>query len=85
MLKCSMLHAHDGAWLRNGKKITHNERQVYGRVHMFDAKVMLLFLVIVNVTKNDKGLYMCVGYSKGRQANKTFHLETGLFDLTDIN
>ena len=85
VLKCSMFHAHDGMWLRNGKKITHNERQVDGRELMFGAKVMMFNLKIVNVTKNDEGLYMCVGYANGRQANKTFHLETGLFNLEDIN
>lgn len=76
VLKCSMLHAQGGMWLRNSKKITHNERHVYGQEHMFGTKVMMLYLKIVNVTKNDEGLYMCLGYRNGRTARKTFHLET---------
>lgn len=76
VLKCSLLHAQDGMWLRNNERITHNERQVHKRQSMFDAKVTMLYLTIVNVTKNDEGLYMCLGYRHGIQVNKTFHLET---------
>ncbi|XP_020626105.1 contactin-4-like isoform X3 [Orbicella faveolata] len=76
VLKCSMLHAQAGVWLRNSERITDNERQVYRHERMFGAKVMMLYLEIVNVTKNDEGLYTCLGYRNGRQANKTFYLET---------
>ena len=76
-----MLHAQVGVWLRNSEKITPNERQVYRRERMFGSKVMMLYLKIVNVTKNDEGLYTCLASRNERQAKKTFHLETGLFTL----
>jgi len=80
-----MLHAEVDAWLRNGKRITHNERHVYRHERMFGGKVTMLYLKIVNVTKNDEGLYTCLGFRNGRKATKTFYLETGLFDRIDIN
>ena len=85
VLKCSMLHAQGGVWLRNKVRIPHDERHLYSREHMFSAELMMLYLEIVNVTKNDEGLYMCLGSRNGRQAVKTFHLETGLFDSSDDN
>lgn len=85
VLECNMLHADVSVWLRNSKKITHDERHVQRLEKMFGKKVRMLYLEIVNVTKNDEGLYMCVGYRNGIMANKTIDLKTGLFDLIDIH
>jgi len=76
VLECNMLHADVSVWLRNSKKITHDERHVQRLEHMFGKKVRMLYLEIVNVTKNDEGLYMCVGYRNGIMANKTIDLKT---------
>jgi len=73
-----MLHADVGVYLRNSTRITQNERHVYKHESMFGAKVKVLNLKIVNVTKNDEGLYTCMGFRNGKKATATFHLETGL-------
>ena len=85
VLKCNMLRAKDGMWVKNRKKIEHSEHHVYRKEPIFGTQVMMLNLKIVNVTKNDEGLYMCLGYRGGITANKTFYLKTGLFDRIDIN
>lgn len=80
-----MLHAEVGMWAKNRKMIKHSERHVYRKEQIFGTRVMMLYLEIINVTKNDEGLYMCLGYRNGRKANKTFYLKTGLFDRIDIS
>ena len=83
-LKCNMLNVENAIWLKNSKKIPWSDRHIIMRNHTFGKRGMMSTLQIINVTKNDEGLYMCLGYKSGITANKTLYLETGLSDNIDI-
>ena len=62
-----------------------NERHIWRTEYTFGRRGMMFYLRIINVTKNDEGLYMCLGYKHGIWANKTLYLKTGLLNCIDIN
>ncbi|KAJ7373201.1 calcium ion binding [Desmophyllum pertusum] len=74
-LECNMLHVEIPVWRRDNMNIK-NERHIWRTEYTFGRRGMMFYLRIINVTKNDEGLYMCLGYKHGIWANKTLYLKT---------
>ena len=79
-----MLHVDDSMWQRDGKGLSSSGRYDIRKEDAFGKHGMNLYLRITNVTKNDEGLYTCLGLKNGITANKTFYLKTGLLNSIDL-
>jgi len=75
-LTCNMLNVDDAMWLKNGSSVKESKRHLFWRVHTFGQRGMMFYLEIINVTKDDEGLYTCLGLKNGLPATKTLYLET---------
>ena len=75
-LTCIMENAELGTFLKSGRPVTEGERITY--LFQGSARGLNSSLEIVDVQRNDSGVYSCIAYNAGIIATREFVLKTGL-------